>query len=196
MLKTEFGSSNPVSLSQFYRNGALVPNYYVNRNIPTSGQISISNFYGAAGTLYLVPSPINWGNISASSTVTTVSGETNFQPFNGITDTITIRVVWNMTITRQPKTNTIAQVQARTTDGVISTIEWETNTTGSRTMDIEIVPGTNLKFYAYLGASNITDNTGSSGGMSGTVNITNLSVYDTAIDSFNVSLSAITPGGV
>ena len=42
------GSSNPESLSEFYRGGSRVPNSSGNSNVPTSGTIRISNFYGAS----------------------------------------------------------------------------------------------------------------------------------------------------
>lgn len=44
-IQGEFGGSNPISLSEYYRNGGLVTSN--NTNVPTSGAISISNFYGA-----------------------------------------------------------------------------------------------------------------------------------------------------
>lgn len=44
-IQTEFGGSNPISLSEYYRNGGLVTSN--NTNVPTSGTISLSNFYGA-----------------------------------------------------------------------------------------------------------------------------------------------------
>lgn len=44
-IATEFGGSAPHSLSEYYRGGAYVTSN--NTNVPTSGQISISNFYGA-----------------------------------------------------------------------------------------------------------------------------------------------------
>jgi hypothetical protein len=47
-LATEFGGSTPHSLSEYYRGGGLVPNTGTNANVPTSGQISLSQFYGAA----------------------------------------------------------------------------------------------------------------------------------------------------
>ena len=44
-IQTEFGGSNPVRLSEYYRGGAYVtPN---NTNVPTGGAITLSNFYGA-----------------------------------------------------------------------------------------------------------------------------------------------------
>ncbi len=45
-IQTEFGGSSPTSLSEYYRGGAYVTSN--NTNVPTSGTISLSNFYGAA----------------------------------------------------------------------------------------------------------------------------------------------------
>ena len=42
------GSSNPESLSEFYRGGSRVPNTSGTSSIPTSGLIRISNFYGTS----------------------------------------------------------------------------------------------------------------------------------------------------
>ena len=47
-LRTEFGDTGSSSLSEFYRGGSLVPNTATNAAVPTSGTISLSNFYGAA----------------------------------------------------------------------------------------------------------------------------------------------------
>lgn len=44
----EFGGSVPHSLSEYYRGGGLVPNTPTNAAIPTSGTISMGNFYGSA----------------------------------------------------------------------------------------------------------------------------------------------------
>lgn len=44
-LQAEFGGSNPISLSEYYRNGGLVTGN--NTNVPTGGAISLGNFYGA-----------------------------------------------------------------------------------------------------------------------------------------------------
>jgi len=43
-IQTEFGGSNPISLDEYYRGGAYVTAN--NTSVPTSGVISISNFYG------------------------------------------------------------------------------------------------------------------------------------------------------
>ena len=46
-LATEFQDTVPYKLGDYYRGGALVPNANVNNNVPTSGAIRLSNFYGA-----------------------------------------------------------------------------------------------------------------------------------------------------
>ena len=51
-IASEFGDSTPNSISEFYRGGSLVPNTSTNTNVPTSGQISFSQFYGAADQLW------------------------------------------------------------------------------------------------------------------------------------------------
>jgi len=50
-LVTEFGGSAPHSLTEYYRGGSLVPNNSANQNVPTSGAISLTNFYGATNTI-------------------------------------------------------------------------------------------------------------------------------------------------
>ena len=45
-IQSEFGGSNPISLSEYYRGGSLVPSHGNTTGIPSSGQISISQFYG------------------------------------------------------------------------------------------------------------------------------------------------------
>ena len=60
-LQTEFGNTNPIPISDYYR-GALVPNITVNNSVPTSGQISMSNFYSAAQADY-VPAAFDFADI-------------------------------------------------------------------------------------------------------------------------------------
>jgi hypothetical protein len=52
-IQTEFGGTNPISLSEYYRGGGLVPDSALNAAIPTSGAISVSDFYGSANLKYL-----------------------------------------------------------------------------------------------------------------------------------------------
>ena len=48
-IQSQFGGSNPISLSEYYRNGSFVPSNQFNNNVPTSGQISVSQFYSTEG---------------------------------------------------------------------------------------------------------------------------------------------------
>ena len=52
-IQTEFGGTNPISLSEYYRGGGLVPDSSLNTGVPTSGAISVSDFYGSANLLNL-----------------------------------------------------------------------------------------------------------------------------------------------
>ena len=48
-LQAEFGGSHPISISEYYRDGALVPGN--NTNVPTSGAVALSNYYGAVNEI-------------------------------------------------------------------------------------------------------------------------------------------------
>lgn len=50
MIAQQYGGSPPHSLSEYYRGGAYVTNVAGNLGVPTSGPISLSNFYGAGPT--------------------------------------------------------------------------------------------------------------------------------------------------
>jgi hypothetical protein len=52
-IQTEFGGTNPIGLSEYYRGGGLVPDTAINAGIPTSGVISVTDFYGATNTIAL-----------------------------------------------------------------------------------------------------------------------------------------------
>ena len=47
-LQAEFGGSNPISLSEYYRGGAYVPNSSFTSSVPTSGAITLQNFRGTS----------------------------------------------------------------------------------------------------------------------------------------------------
>lgn len=46
----EYGGSGSHSLSEYYRGGSFVANHSNNSSVPTSGTISLSNFYGQSNT--------------------------------------------------------------------------------------------------------------------------------------------------
>jgi hypothetical protein len=60
-IQTEFGGSNPISLSEYYAGGTYVPSGTSGTNgaVPSSGQISFSQFYGTSD--YVMPT-VSLGN--------------------------------------------------------------------------------------------------------------------------------------
>jgi len=50
-IQGEFGGANPVSLSEYYRNGAFVLNGLQNQGVPATGPISASSFRSASKTV-------------------------------------------------------------------------------------------------------------------------------------------------
>lgn len=77
-IQGEFGGSNPISLSEYYRGGAYTTNN--NTNVATSGAISIGSFYGAVSTLYLTISS-NAANLNLQ-TLATNNGWSSGQPLD------------------------------------------------------------------------------------------------------------------
>lgn len=74
-IQGEFGGANPISLSEYYAGGGLVPPGTTGTYgaVPSSGEISIRNFYGTAATgpLSIIISPSSLYNIfSGTGTVT------------------------------------------------------------------------------------------------------------------------------
>ena len=49
-IQAEFGGTNPISISEYYKGGAFVLTTDFAPNVPTSGTINISDFYGARKT--------------------------------------------------------------------------------------------------------------------------------------------------
>jgi len=73
-IAAEFPDTPPFAISDYYRNSGLVPDASVNSQIPTTGEIRFSNFYGATYVLYQfssLPSSISEGS-SGTVNVSTV----------------------------------------------------------------------------------------------------------------------------
>lgn len=91
MIQDEFLAPRGTNLRAFYRGGSYVPNTPQNAAVPTSGAISIKNFYGAARTQPLSasapaahgsvfspePAP-SFRTVSAGTTVTATGGTGNY----------------------------------------------------------------------------------------------------------------------
>ena len=71
-IQTEFGGSNPISLNEYYAGGANVPAGTTGTYgaVPSSGTISIRNFYGTSNTTFPLPTPTN---ISAFDTAPAIA---------------------------------------------------------------------------------------------------------------------------
>ena len=70
-IQTEFGGSNPISLSEYYRNGAYVTSN--NTGVPTSGAISLSQFYGTTAQFSFTISS-NYSTPQNLATLATAAG--------------------------------------------------------------------------------------------------------------------------
>ncbi len=46
-IKGEFGGTDPIRFSRYYKGGSFVPNITNNAKVPTSGQVKLSDYYGA-----------------------------------------------------------------------------------------------------------------------------------------------------
>lgn len=80
-IQTEFGGTNPISISEYYRNGSYTTSN--NANIPTSEAIRCSNFHGAVREILVV----------ISATITNLNISTLFGSY--WTQTVPKRVVIN-----------------------------------------------------------------------------------------------------
>lgn len=79
-IQTEFGGAQPISMSEYYRGGTYVNEYSLAPNVPVSGTIAISDFYGAS---HYVPQ---------ARTVTLADGESFVVP-STIQSTLLISVI-------------------------------------------------------------------------------------------------------
>lgn len=95
-VQSEFGGSNPISISEYYRGGAEVPNVSINNSIPTSGAISLSNFYGGTNLLPFVSGTHYVSNGSATSSLT--SGHGSWSLHNTVWDFGHSGYIWTFTV--------------------------------------------------------------------------------------------------
>lgn len=68
-IRNEYGGAAPHGLKEYYRGGSNVPNITNNTSIPTSGQISIKNFYSSQNAQLLLSDQSNSGCYSAQTGV-------------------------------------------------------------------------------------------------------------------------------
>jgi hypothetical protein len=75
-IQTEFGGTNPISISEYY--GA-------DTGVPGSGTLSLSDFYGTSD-VDITPDPVDWIDLGPGT------GASNVQTFTGISQAITVRL--------------------------------------------------------------------------------------------------------
>jgi hypothetical protein len=95
-IQTEFGGSNPISLSEYYAGGLYVPSGTSGTNgaVPTSGEIAVSDFYGTQSSFvctitegtYSDPQGSSHGYLKAVTTNVTLVVN-NIQPHGSRTPT-------------------------------------------------------------------------------------------------------------
>ena len=77
-LQDEFGGSNPISISEYYRNGGLVPSN--NTDVPTSGTVKLSDFYGAVNEIGVTASAASSANLQTLFNNATANSWTSAVP--------------------------------------------------------------------------------------------------------------------
>jgi hypothetical protein len=82
-LRTEYGNGGSIALSEMYRGGPFVLDHSNNIGVPTSGIISLSNFYGANNTAPVVTHTTTQTNGSSGGKLVSI-GFTNL--FGSSTD--------------------------------------------------------------------------------------------------------------
>ena len=104
-IQTEFGGSNPVGLSEYYRGGAHVPAWSGTTGVPASGLISTSDFYGALPypTITNVTDRTNGGTFTMDGLsaqpkfIVAVIANFNSQPYSGVFPTPSVTGVGDFT---------------------------------------------------------------------------------------------------
>lgn len=194
-LQTEFGGSNPIDISEYYRGGVsnLVPNISVNANVPTSGQISLSNFYGAQAA---DPNPAAFDiNDILDFGAETFAANSNQVTITGINVPITLN--FGMTDGEVNRTGLGFGPMSGTVtvyvDGVsANSFTWSRATNGQtqnivRNMKVTVSNNANMVVGI---AGGLGGDSGDTGGWSGTITITNDSSANASLDSFTVTGAA------
>jgi hypothetical protein len=139
-IQTEFGGTNPIDLSDYYRAGGLVPDSALNAAIPTSGVISVGDFYGAANLITLDflthGTGTNGSSISIGTARSTRMVHLSGYTTNGVFPTsVTIGGITATLLTRggaaslTPSVGTLWQAWAKVPTGTTATVSISTAAT-------------------------------------------------------------------
>lgn len=196
-IQTEFGGSNPVAMSEYYRNGAYTGAN--NTSVPTSGAIAMSNFYGATAA-DVVPDAANWNNIYNVDTLGNgiSTGNTNTITVTGINTSVT----YSVTITGGYCTGSAdngldasfeiwAIVNGSSSSFIAAT---NPSSFSSTTFNITVSNNSTVYFVSQLTVSDAVGGA-ADGQAGGTITIKNVSNGNTTLDTFTVYNSASNIGG-
>ena len=176
-VQSEFGSSNPIGINEYYRSGSNVPNSSANSSIPTSGTISLSNFYGGTAT-----SADNTFNFTMSTGST--GGKFSFTEYGASNNVLYLNSIGtNNTVTTNNLAVTETITQFRKTINIGSPLNLTTSASGgaSRLWHQGNVRGFSMNGTTY---SFVTPNaTGSNFLSTATISIGNVDPLDAAMAS-------------
>jgi hypothetical protein len=132
-VRTEFGGNSVGSLlKDYYRNGGLVPNIPLNKNIPLAGRIRLSDFYGTKKSVSVVQKIIFTQRIDGS----------DFYDFSALDNQLVIRHrKWqNPTFPATLIYTTISEDETLINSGKISIKTWKTK------LPFALIKTTNVQF--------------------------------------------------
>ena len=185
-LQTEFGGSNPIAITEYYRGGGLVPDIAANSSVPTSGQISLSNFYNATNA-DPVPAAFDINNISgnANSNQITITSINTPITLNFGTSTAYANGIdpYPLELEEPGEESISLQLYIYVNGSLANTVSWASpgvGNSGNITLNAKVTVSNNDTLKVGLGVSG-----GGSGGA--TFNITNDSSSNTSLDTFDVS---------
>ncbi len=180
-VQTEFGGANPIAISEYYRNGGRVPSGGTNNGVPTSGQISISQFRGTQFS-DLYPNPVDWSNADSSSGYYQGGrAATTGQTISGINSAITLQLnLESISHTDSPGGIDIHYAFSDITANGAGWAYLGTQfTAGTVLGQIVVTPGAFLKFRFTTGGSGMGED--SDGSMSAQVGVYNVSVPEQSL---------------
>lgn len=199
-IRTEFGGSNPTSLSEYYRNGAYTTSN--NTGVPTSGAISMSQFYSTTAADY-IPAAVAWSDFSSNTD--DLSGynyvESGTQTITGINQTITLLIdtsSWSCTASG-PGPNASGTLTAYVNGSTANSVSILSISSGAAagtfaaSMTVSVVSGDVVKFSMDVTVGDFSGY--ANGGTVATWSVKNASSGNTVLDTFVASCGASTAGG-
>jgi hypothetical protein len=140
-IQTEFGGSNPISLSEYYAGGTYVPSGTSGTNgaVPSSGEISFSQFYGTTALSWTPDGGATFG--TANSITVDVSYEPAVQTINCSTT-----ATWSFTSTGSPGfTSSVANNATGTS--IILTLNGDFGQLRERVINLNSTVGSTTKYW-------------------------------------------------